>query len=211
MRTTHLVFTVAVFAAGGAHAQRIESAPTPALQAERPAAMRDMPSFSRLYGVVEGLPPADPQAADIYRADPKLTAGFNVNANLAIETTFVNPNHREGLHAVAGDPGSFLGSGPRLAQGVSLGTGGYDLEAAARLTVPVDDRLSAIGKLGIASSERQHHTGTTNEVGAAASLGATYKLNRTQTLTAEIPLGAIARKEMSGSADGYGARLKFGF
>lgn len=211
MKPAVFVAAFAVFAAGGARAQLVGPAPEPAFKADQPALLRNLPSYSRFHGTIEGLAPADPQALDLYRADPKLTAGVDFNPYLGMEATFVNPNHREGLHLVAGDLGTFLGNGPRLAQGTPLGTGGYDVDLAARLRVPVDDRLGAFGKLGVGASERVHHTGTTTDVGAAASVGLTYKLNTTQTVTAEVPLGPLERKAMSGATDGYGARLKFGF
>ena len=42
------------------------------LQAELPTLMRSVPSASPFYGSIEGLPPADPRAVELYRADPKL-------------------------------------------------------------------------------------------------------------------------------------------
>lgn len=203
MNQRHIALTAVLLAAGSAQAQLIAPLPTPALQAECPAALRKVPSFPRAYAGGEGLPPADPLALDIFRADPKLVAGVDLNSRLGIETTFTNPNYLEGMH--------YVGFGPRLAQGIPLGVGGFDLTLATCLNVPVDERLSAFGTLGVGALVRQHHEVSTLDVGPVASVGATYKLNSRQTATAEIPLGAMARKKMSGSTTGLGASVKLGF
>lgn len=165
--------------------------------------MRSLQSFPSVYGGAEGLPPSDPLAVDLYRSDPKLHIGVAFNAYLGIEATLTNPNYVQRL--------TYVGSGPRLAQGVPLGTGGYDFILAPKLTLPVDDPMSAFGKLGVAASERVHRQGSITDIGPAASVGTTYKLKNGQTVTAEIPLSPIERKAISGSTAGYGARLKVGF
>lgn len=203
LKTIRIAVLATVLAAGSVQAQFVAPLQAPTLQAERPVVLRSLPSFPHVYGTSDGLPPADPQAADLYRADPKLHAGFAFNSQWAIEGTLTNPNYVQRL--------TYLGSGPRLAQGVPLGTGGYDFVLAPRLTVPIDDRLSAFGKLGVAASERVHRQGTITDVGPAASVGTTYQLKNGQTVTAEIPLSPIERKAISGSTAGYGARLKVGF
>lgn len=203
MKTCQIVLTTMVFAAGSAHAQFVAPLAAPVLQAERPAPMRNLQTFPSVYGGVEGLPPDDPLALDLYRNDPKLHAGVAFNSFLGIEATLTNPNYVQRL--------TYVGAGPRLAQGVPLGTGGYDFILAPRLTIPLDDRLSAFGKLGVAASERVHRQGTVTDVGPAASVGTTYQLKNGQTVTAEIPLSPIERKAISGSTAGYGARLKVGF
>jgi hypothetical protein len=207
MTSRRIALTAILLVAGGAQAQLIAPALQPALQSalqtERPAALRNVPSFPRYVAHGEGLPPADPLALDLYRADPKLFAGVDLNSRLGIEATFNNPNYREGLH--------YIGFGPRLAQGIPLAVGGFDLNVGARLSVPVDDRIDAFGTLGVATVVRKKHDISTADVGTLASVGATYKVNSRQTATAEIPLGAIARKAMSGSTTGLGASVKLGF
>lgn len=203
MKAFQIVVTTIALAAGSAQAQFVAPLQTPVLQAERPAAMRSLQSFPNVYGTSEGLPPADPLALDLYRSDPKLHIGIAFNSHLGIEATLTNPNYVQRL--------TYMGSGPRLAQGVPLGTGGYDFILAPKLTLPLDDRLSAFGKLGVAASERVHRQDTITDIGPAASVGTTYKLKNGQTVTAEIPLSPIERKAISGSTAGYGARLKVGF
>lgn len=203
MKPIQIALIAAWFAASGAQAQLVAPAPGPALLAERPAALPGLPSFPVLVSESVGLPPSDPLAPYVYRTEPKVHGRIDFNPYLGLETTFTNANYVERLHYNEG--------GPRLATGAPLGIKGYNFDLAARLTVPVDDQLSAFGKLGVAASERQHHTGTVNELGPAAAVGATYKLKNGQTATAEIPLSPMARKALTGAAGGYGAQLKLGF
>jgi hypothetical protein len=203
LKTIRIAALASFFAAGSALAQLVVPPPAPVLQAERLAPMRDLASFPAVYGASEGVAPADPLALDLYRSDPKLHIGVAFSSYLGIEATLTNPNYVQRL--------TYVGGGPRLAQGVVLGAGGYDFVLAPRLTVPIDDRLSAFGKLGVAASERVHRQDTITDIGPAASVGTTYKLKNGQTVTAEIPLSPIERKAISGSTAGYGARLKVGF
>ena len=203
MKPIHIALSAALGVVANAHAQLFEPASVPTLQATTPRAMLELSPARRVYAGSDGLPPADPKAPDYYRADPKLYAGIIFNPYLGIEAKFTNPGYREGLY--------FVGLGPRQAKPVPLGVGGFDFETVGRLTVPVDDKLSAFGTLGVAAIARQRHYCKTLDIGPAGSVGATYKLNNGQTATAEIPLGAAARKAMSGQSGGIGARLKLGF
>lgn len=203
MNAFQIVLSATLLTASSAQAQFVTPPQAPVLQAERPAPMRNLQSFPGVYGESEGLPPSDPLAVDLYRYDPKLHAGVAFSSHFGIEATLTNPNYVQRL--------TYMGSGPRLAQGVPLGTGGYDFVLAPKLTLPIDDRLSAFGKLGVAASERVHRQDTITDIGPAASVGTTYKLKNGQTVTAEIPLSPLERKAISGSTAGYGARLKVGF
>lgn len=210
------VITFAIIIQSSAFGQQLPAPDEPALRADAAPRMRSLPAASAFHADSIGLPPADPLAVELYRADPKLVVGFDVNPLFGLEATFVNPLHREGL--------TYLGSGPRLAQGVPLnfsgprpspgaphGVGGFDLDLAARLTVPLDERWHAFGKLGATVSQRKYGTTSGTEIAPAASVGATYKLDNGQTLTAEAPLGALARKALSGVSGAGGARVKLGF
>jgi hypothetical protein len=203
VKATQIALIATVFGAAGAQAQLAPPPAAPVLQAERPATMRSLQAYPRLESVMEGLPPSDPQALDLYRVDPKLLVGFTVNSYLGMEAKITNPNYLERMQ--------FIGLGPRLAQGAPLGVGGYNFDLVGRLTVPIDDRLSGFGKLGVAATERIRRNDSISDIGMAASVGTTYQLKNGQTLTAEVPLGPIERKALSGSPSGYGARLKLGF
>jgi hypothetical protein len=204
VKPTRIALMVTVmFSAAGAHAQLVELASGPTIQAERPVVMRDFATFPQLSGMAQGLPPSDPLAPDLYRADPKLYARLDFNRNVGLEATLTNPDYLDRI--------KYLGSGPRLAHGAVIGTGGFNFQLAARLSRSVDEQLGVFSKVGMAALERQHQDGVTSSSGAWLSTGATYKLDRGQTATLEIPIGAMARKTMSGAASGYAARLNLGF
>lgn len=203
MHRSSLVLLAALPLAGAAHAQLLAPADVPALQAERRTATTSVPTFPVMRGHTQGLAPADPLAADIYRSDPKLFASIDLNPNLGVEATLVNPRYWEGQR--------YVGGTVRLAQGAPLNVGGFDLQLAARLTVPLTDRLDAFGKVGVARSERQRRDDRMTSTTGAASIGTNFKLDNGQTATLEVPLGAVARKALSGVNDGYGAALKVGF
>ena len=86
-----------------------------------------------------------------------------------------------------------------------------DLQFAARLTHPIDSRLSVFSKLGMGTLKHQHHIKVTTSSGLWVSMGATYKFDNGQTLTAELPIGAVARETMTGTVFGYTAKLNLGF
>lgn len=203
MKRIQIALACLVFSARCTHAQMLPAMPGTALQAELPTLMRSVPSASPFYGSIEGLPPADPRAVELYRADPKLWVGADLGANFAIEATLLNPNYRPGLH--------LLDYGPRLAQGVPLAARGFDLDIALRKTVTIDDRLGAFGTLGVSASKRIIHQKTSSEVGPIASAGFTYKMDNGQTATFEVPFGTMARSVITGKPGKPSAQLKFGF
>lgn len=215
MKSTWLTLTAALLCAHGAQAQFVTPVPIQALQAERPAALPAFPSFPQLVSRNEGLPPDDPLARYLYRFDPKLYARIDVNPYLGFETTLTNPRYT--------DVPRYVGSEPRLAQGAPIGVGGINIDVAARLTIPVDDRFSVFGKLGVSVEQRTHQAAdqrnsydvnaitTTTSLGPAASVGARYKLDKDRTATAEVLLGAPARRELNGTASGIGTKLKLDF
>lgn len=197
-RLERICAAAALLAAGSAQGQLIEP------RSERQAAIRmparaSLPSLPGFYAGSQGLAPADPLALDLFRADPKLYAGVDFGGGFGIETRFVHPDYREGLH--------YMGYGPRLANGIPLGEQGFDFDLVARQSVPVGEGLGVFGELGLSSARRQHHEVGTTAIGPAASVGATYKLNSKQTATLEAPLGGTALKTLGG----YGANLKLGF
>jgi hypothetical protein len=203
VKTARLALMLVLFATAGARAQLLEPASDATAKLGRQATERSFPSFPHFYAGSEGSPPADPLALDIYRLAPKLFAGVDLNPTTGIEMTLTNPDHYEGMR--------FQGFGPRRADSVQVGANGFNFDAVARVTVPVDNQLAVFGKVGVSAAERKKHDGSTLDVGPAASLGATYKLNSRQTATAEVPLGAIARKALTGSAGALGGHVKLGF
>jgi len=197
----HLAFAAGLLAAGAVHAQLVDLAPATTLGAERRAVLGDLPAYPRTYAGGEGMP--DPHRFDLYRADPRLYAGIDFNSRLALETSFTNPDYREGLH--------YHPPGPPPAGGIQMGVGGFNLNVGARLTVPIDDRLSAFARVALSYQERVRHGVTTSALPADVRVGATYQLNRRQSVTAEVPLTALARKMLMGGAGGPSGVVRLGF
>lgn len=202
MKPSNLICSAALLVAGSAHGQLLETPASPTLNTPVPS-IRSLPPSSRFHAHSQGLPPADPKAPDHWRADPKLQVGVDLTPNLDLEAKLTNPNYREGKR--------FIGLGPRLAKGVPLGKDGLDLEVAARASVVVDDQLTAFGATGVMASSRKYPQGTTTGISPVASVGATYKMNRKQTATAEMPLGEMERKKLSGASNGLAGSLTLGF
>lgn len=202
MKTAHFAVAAALFAAGGAHGQRIDPAPDPVLETRLPLPMQHLPSYPGIYAGNEGLPPANPQSPDYFRPDLKLYTGIAFSPNFGIDLTFTNPDYREGVH--------FRGFGPRLAESIALGAKGYNLDLTARAAVPVTDEVSAFGTPGVSAGVRKYPGTSTTGFAPMGSVGATFKLNSRQTATAEIPFGAGVQR-IGGKRGGIGATVKLGF
>jgi hypothetical protein len=142
-----------------------------------------------------------------FRTDPRLVAGVNLNPFLAVETGYVERIDR-GFHKI--DPGR-----PEDVSG-ALGARGFHSYLAGKLTVPVDDKLSAYGKLGIAYSERKGGDNgykTDVDAGPYVGVGAKYRLNEKAAVTVEAQRHGDTAKKWGGAtnANGVGAKLKLGF
>jgi opacity protein-like surface antigen len=217
---TRLSLCAALLAAGGAQAQLIEPAPATATtqlqaqpSAQSSAFARSFQPFPRVYGSNEA-PNPDPKLFGDYRSDPKLTLGVDLGGNFGIEAGYTNLRSR-GVHYVD------MGRADERAN--ALGTRGSSSYLAGKLTVPVDDRLTAYGTLGVAVSDNnkrildQHDLSPKalkdSDVGVYAGVGARYKLSERATITGQAQrFGDTERKWGSDTnANGVSAKLKLGF
>jgi hypothetical protein len=212
MKPSCLVLAAAGFAAASAQAQLVEPSSAPRLQ--RPAQPQDQ-AFARSF---QPMPRpymrneaviSDAKLFSEYRVDPKLKAGLDLNPYFSIETGYQNLFSRGFHYPYPGSPDELEG-----ALG-SYGSAGY---AAIKLTVPVDDRLTTYGKLGIAATGRLLHDSRTTsvregELGPYANLGARYKLNDKASVSAQYEkFGDSAKKFGNDSnASGTSAKLHLGF
>jgi OOP family OmpA-OmpF porin len=105
---------------------------------------------------------------DDYKLGGKIYGGYQVNQTWAAEAGYTD----FGDHDVA--------------NGTSKGNGTY---VAAKATMPINDRFSAYGKVGVQHSERKFNSAAVNlkdtDTGAYGALGVQYKLNQQVALTAE--------------------------
>ena len=134
---------------------------------------------------------------DAHKADGKLFGGYQFDERLGVEAGWTNHHKTDFAN------GNVRGS-----------TEGYGTYVAAKYTMPVNEQVSAYGKLGISHNERKLSTNLgsikDDDTGGYAGVGVEYKLNQNTALVAEY--------ERYGKTKDYGARanvwsagLKYGF
>jgi len=199
-----IVAAISLLAAAGAQAQLIEpSAPRLAAEATtRYGPLADgFQRYQPLYGRNETANPNDRQFSG-FRTDPRLLLGYSVNRYFAIETGYAHLVE-EGFHKI--EPGPVEDAVSAGALGVKSFTG----HVGAKLTLPLNERLNAYGKLGVARTVlgkddpllaqgavptiggKDRETGRNGGFGA---LGAEYKLNEKATIKGEVRKNRSADK-----------------
>ncbi|MCA1855421.1 porin family protein [Massilia oculi] len=234
MHPHHYMAAVALLAIGAAQAQEnaalLNQAPataTAALEAATGARFGPLAEgfkrYSPLYGGNEAANPND-RLFTGFRTDPRLVIGYAFNSYLALEAGYAHLND-QGFHKiVANSPvESAIAAG-------ALGVASNTTYVSARLTLPVNDRLTAYGKFGIAHSQVKND-GFVTPQGAAAraagrqdgvfagesatgpygALGAKYKLNDRATLSGEYRVNGSASKFAASNAGGLKGSVGIGF
>jgi len=195
---------------GSAWAQLLEQPSAPTLQAETPAAQafgKIQQPFPRSYMSNETAPAIDNLHPN-FRTDPKLVGGFELTPNLGIEAGFSNL-YSQGFH--------YVDARHAYERAGALGNHGFASHLAAKVSVPVDDRLTAYGAAGVAYSLRESaakdKTLRDIDVGPYAGVGAKYKLTDKASLSGEYQLQGDTGKKWSNdtNANGFSAKLKLGF
>jgi hypothetical protein len=194
-------------AAASAQAQLADPASQPRLQAQpAPAAQAfaKIPApYERAYMANEGEHPFT-SLFDGYRTDPRLVAGINLNRYLALEAGYRERIDR-GFHAIdPRDPLDTTGA---------LGTKGFHSYGAVKATLPLTDKLSAYGKLGVAHSERRGADAvgrqSNADTGLYTGLGAQYKLNDKAAVSVESQSFGNASQKWGKDSNGSGVNAKF--
>ncbi|MGH8855004.1 MAG: outer membrane beta-barrel protein [Telluria sp.] len=215
MKAAITLFSFALFAAGAAQAQLVET-PSTRLEAETGGRFGPLAAgfkrYSPLYGGNETANPNDRQFHG-FRTDPRLVIGVAFNDYLALETGYSHLRD-EGFHKIDG------GAVESAVAAGALGVKSHTTYVAAKLTVPVNERLSAYGKLGIAHSEakndgflpRHHPLFGTSGRGAYGAVGAKYKLNDKATLSGEVVKnGSATNFGRASNASGVKGSIGLGF
>ena len=134
---------------------------------------------------------------DANKADGKLFAGYQFDERLGVEVGATNHHKTDFAN------GGFRGD-----------VEGYGSYVAAKYTMPVNEQVSAYGKLGVSHSMREMHTNLGNfkqsDTGGYAGLGVEYKLNQNTALVAEYERYGKS-KDFGASANVWSAGLKYGF
>jgi opacity protein-like surface antigen len=189
------------------------------------ATLRIAPAAPPLAGVPAAAPRAyigndanDPGAAvmnnnasgfGVWKTDPKLFAGFNLNPHFAIETGFVN------LY----DRGTYFAEYTHMENvDGALGVKGYNSYLAARYNLAVNDRLDVYGRAGVAYSEFNHRDkagrpATETDAGPYTGLGARYKVSEKASVSGAFErYGDSARWGPANSNNnGVSAKVNLGF
>lgn len=208
-----LLLAAALLAAGSAQAQLVD-APSSRLSAEPGGRFGPLAAgfkrYSPLYGGNETANPSD-RLFPGFRTDPNLVLGYAFNQYLSVETGYSHLRD-QGFHKSNPFDPRENAVDAAVAAG-ALGATSNTTYVAARLTLPVSERLSAYGKFGIAHSKvendgfispnmaRAAAEGKTPRAGETATgpyaaVGAKYKLNDRATLKGEY--------RVNGSANAFG-------
>jgi len=177
---------------------------TAALAAGSTAQAQQSTTFRPYVGVSVAI--ARNMDTDSSPADAKIFGGVDFTDNLGVEAGYVNFSNRDRQfsEAYTGIPG-----------GVKTSTKGYGAYVAAKYTVPITERFSAYGKLGLAHSQREWsnnvgYSSSDNDNDVYAGLGAQYKLNENIAVVGEYE-NYGKRKDSGARAGVWSAGLKFGF
>lgn len=233
MNAQGFVVAAALLAIGSAQAQLVDPAPA-RLSAEPGGRFGPLAEgfkrYQPLYGGNEAANPNDRLfKAQGFRTDPRLVIGYAFNRYLAVETGYSHLNDR-GFHKPNPFDAREMAMDSAVGAGV-LGAKSHTTYIAAKLTIPVNERLTAYGKLGVAQSVvkgdgfvtpdmAEAHAGakpaapfaSETSTGAYGALGAQYKLNDKATLKGEVRTNGSANKFGSGSnASGVRGSVGFGF
>ena len=212
MNAFHMLLTAAaLFAAASAHAQLADPTSQSRLQVQpspEAKAFAKIPApYERSYMFDEGEHPFT-KMFEGYRTDPRLVGGINLNRHLALEAGYRERKDR-GFHAIdPRDPLDTTGA---------LGTKGFHSYLAVKASLPVTDKLSAYGALGVAYSERRGADAVGRndnaDVGAYTKLGAQYRLNEKAAISVEGQSfgNSVQKWGKDTNGSGVNAKLKLGF
>jgi opacity protein-like surface antigen len=207
MKAFCLVLAAALLAVGSAQAQLVDQPSPPQFEVRIPAQAQPFAGsfqvFPRSYMRNETAIP-DVKLFEDYRTDPKLRAGYDLTPTLAIEAGYANLFSRGFRHVDYGRADERAGA---------LGAKGFSSYLAGKYMVPVGERFTAYGKLGVAVSERKTRDKTDVDVGPYANVGARYKLSEKASVTGEYEHYGDSARKWGGAtnATGVNAKLKLGF
>ena len=143
------------------------------------------------------------QATDNWRASPKIFAGYDINQNWGVELGYTHHGSEDY---------DTRGNNALPVQADVKGSSSY---VAAKYTMPVNERVSAYGKLGAAYSERKNHIngfGNINErdTGVYGGVGVQYAVNQNVSVVGEYE--RYGKDKSTGTkADALSVGVKYGF
>jgi len=215
MQATRFCLAAIVFSAAPAQAQPVDLAPEPAA----PVALADtrarsvfsaprdprLETFPRTYGGNLNANPNDRLFGGMFKTDPRLLMGLAVAPGLSFEAGYVNMIDQGFRPVNERDPEDTSGA---------IGLRGFNLHAAAKITQPLGERLSAYGKLGVAHSQNRRGVYRGVDTGLYTGVGAQYKVSERLTLDGSFENhGHAAQRfqDATNSSSKLKANLNLGF
>jgi OOP family OmpA-OmpF porin len=148
-----------------------------------------------------GVANAENRVVDAWKSDAKIFAGYQFDQNWGVETGYTNFG-RVGFHY------------PFLDSGVSGATRGQSTYVAGTYTIPLNDRVAAVGKLGVQYSQRRYTSNVgdfgDHDTGLYAGAGMQVKLVGNLALTGDYERYG-KKKTVGAKADVFTLGLKYGF
>jgi opacity protein-like surface antigen len=128
-----------------------------------------------VYGKNLAENPNDGLFNGVFKTDPRLILGVEMSPNWALEAGYV-PLVNRGFHRVdERDTGDTAGA---------LGANGSSTHAAVKYTLPITDRLSTYGKVGVGHSDVTSGGGA-SQTGIYTGAGAKLRVNEHTTVRGE--------------------------
>jgi OOP family OmpA-OmpF porin len=141
-----------------------------------------------------GAATANNKSADEYKTNAKIYGGYEFDQNWGVEAGYTNFDKED------------------IPVGNVKGSGTY---VAGKYSVPLGERFTGYGKLGVSYNERKLSSSTLGQVnsydtGLYGGVGVEYKLNQNLALNAEYERYG-KDKAFGAKADVYTVGLKYGF
>jgi OOP family OmpA-OmpF porin len=141
-----------------------------------------------------GAATANNKSADEYKTDAKIYGGYEFDQNWGVEAGYTNFDKQD------------------IPGGNVKGSGTY---VAGKYSMPLGERFTGYGKLGVSYNERKYSSALGTQVnnydtGLYGGVGVEYKLNQNLALNAEYERYG-KDKAFGAKADVYTVGLKYGF
>jgi OOP family OmpA-OmpF porin len=141
-----------------------------------------------------GAATADNKSSDEYKTNAKIYGGYEFDQNWGVEAGYTNFDKED------------------IPGGNVKGSGTY---VAGKYSMPLGDRFTGYGKLGVSYNERKYSSSLGTQVnnydtGLYGGVGVEYKLNEKLALNAEYERYG-KDKQFGAKADVYTVGLKYGF
>lgn len=212
MKRPAILLAAAVATGAPAQAQLAEPAAAPVELADtRPRTVFSAPrdpagqAFPHVYGGNLNANPNDRLFGGLFKTDPRLLMGVAVTPALAFEAGYVNLLDQGFRPVNERDPEDTTGA---------IGLGGFNLHAAAKVSQPLGERVTAYGKLGVAHSQNRRGVYRGVDTGLYTGVGARFKVSERVTVDGSFENhGHAARRfqDATNSSSKIRADLNVGF